>query len=306
MRQANFIAFLVNVDKSILGLKLEFNFRIEELSNEEAHNIICKLEQIENRHTYSNFISRYPFLFEHDKCYCVRNSFDDAIEVNEKGFVSGYSKEYIEFNNKSVDEYLNEKIRLLRLFNEGDICIALSYYYVEYNGDYIAYLRWNNKLRKLGSRYTIQNGELEYINKMIKEIKTPFRDETLKLAFDNFELSYELENLQVSFLILMNCMETLFNPADRNEITFTISRNTAIVVGKCYDECTKVYKCMRELYKKRSEIVHTGKADKLDVNDLIVLRKYARICILNLINFGKSYKDYKNLLDTYGFNDRLV
>jgi hypothetical protein len=73
------------------------------------------------------------------------------------------------------------------------------------------------------------------------KIRYPFR-KTLQLAFNNFNLSYEVENVNLQFLSLMNGMEVLFNPSGGGELTYRISRNTAVLLGQDKIEAENIEK----------------------------------------------------------------
>jgi hypothetical protein len=150
-------------------------------------------------------------------------------------------------------------------------------------------------------------------------------EEFLKLAFGNFEQSYHIENLHLSFLSLMNGVESLLHPASTGEITYKISRYVAILIGKNKNDSEKIFHRMKKLYNERSKIVHTGKA-KLSEEDETKLREYLRESIkeinkiiknkealfgengkIKLDNLEKQ-KTIKNkilyMLDTCGFGER--
>ena len=101
----------------------------------------------------------------------------------------------------------------------------------------------------------------------------------------------------------MISLESLFHPSDQAELRYRISRNTAVLLGrnKKYDS-VEVYSNIRQLYDKRSKIVHTGMKGIINNDDLLNLRSYVRESIKMIIGLNKNKEDMLNLLNKSGFN----
>jgi len=98
-------------------------------------------------------------------------------------------------------------------------------------------------------------------------------------------------------------MEALFNPGDQ-EISYRISRSTAVLIGKTRSESKIIFEDVRNLYKKRSNLVHTGKAD-IKEEDIIKLRHYVRESIKALSTKSVGKDDALRELNTLGFGDKF-
>lgn len=210
-----------------------------------------------------------------------------------------------EFMRIPVD-YLRSLIRLLRLYNEGNIQMPfMNYYFVDSNGikRSLGMVRSNKEMDL--TRYRLEINEISDIKNFIKNIKIPFNDDIVKLAFENFEASYEVRNSNLKFLTLMNTIEVLFHPYNDYELTYQISRNFAVLLGKDKKDSEDYYDIMKKLYGKRSGIVHRGKADITD-EDILKLRHYVRESIKAFLILDQSKKEILESLHSGGFGDSPI
>jgi len=172
--------------------------------------------------------------YDEKKLYAISNSFETTEKTEHEGLLGKVSQ----FDNNFVRSYLDRVIQLMRLFKEGDIRMPLKYYY---------YLEKPNLHMSLTSHryvsrepYHLESSALPDLYKFILEAKLPFENSFLQLAFENFELSYETHNINLSFLALMVSMETLLNPG-KHEVRYRISRNAAVLLGKDREDSKKVF-----------------------------------------------------------------
>jgi hypothetical protein len=226
------------------------------------------------------------------KIYVITNSIEIDVKMNDKEI----STEVAKFD-KLVYDYLHPMIRLMRLFKEGNISMPWVYYYSIGNDDVPRpYKRIIMPLRVLKEPYTLEDPEIQELFKFFKNIKLPFTEPSLQLAFDNFELSYEVGNTHLSFLTLMISLEALLNPGEQ-ELTYRISRNAAVLLGKKDNNSKDIFNEIKKLYGKRSKIVHTGKSDIINGEDLFKLRYYVRDLIKEINKIGKTGKELWDLLN---------
>lgn len=150
--------------------------------------------------------------------------------------------------------------------------------------------------------YTLEASELVYLESFILNKVIPFDQDFLRLAFENYELSYETQDINLAFLALMAALETLFNPGDQ-EVTHRISRNVAILLGQDENDSRKLLKNVTELYSKRSKILHRGKRIATK-EELIQLRSYVRESIKQIYRLGKNKEDLMDMLDSLGFGQK--
>lgn len=151
--------------------------------------------------------------------------------------------------------------------------------------------------------YKLENSEIPDLETFIQNTKLPFNESFLKLAFENFELSYGIQFTNLSFLSLMICLETLFNPGG-GELKYRISRNTAVLLGKDYDETKLIFSDIKKFYNKRSKIVHTGKSNIVNKEDLLKLRYYVRESIKEISRIDKKKDELLDILNSCGYGEK--
>lgn len=237
------------------------------------------------------------------KLYVVRNSFEDKFEIDVEKRVAPFPPMFEEFHNDFVSDYLNSKIRLLRLFKEGNICMPLIYYYIMNDTDTPKrfYRESTSLYRSSGPRYKLEDSDISDLQRFIQK-KIPFKP-FLQLSFENFELSYNTHSMSLSFLSLMISLETLFNPGN-SELKYRISRNAAVLLGNDKYPSDLIFKDVKKLYEKRSDLVHTGDKSKINMEDLLKLRNYVRESIKKIDDIGKNKNELLDILNSSGF-DRM-
>lgn len=216
-----FLGVLANVDNSILNVKLDYNFEIKILKRKGIIDNLHKnlgFSELQINSELSNLKCN-----SNDKIYCITKDDYDPSE----------SQEVL---NKHW-EYLVNTINLIRLFKKGNIRIAIIYQ-IRYNPFTAPVFRFDKFVHP--ELFQLKSEEVPKLMNFIK-IRYPFR-KTLQLAFNNFNLSYEVENVNLQFLSLMNGMEVLFNPSGGGELTYRISRNTAVLLGQDKIEAENIEK----------------------------------------------------------------
>lgn len=279
-----FMGILANVDKSILNLKLYDNFEIKSSSVEDAIDIV-------------HHITKLPTYFINNELNSLNCFIDDNVYYITK----------TDYNPNASQEVLNDQwdsiynaCDLIRLFKEGNIRIPFCFQVRQTPIGGIVHELYKNVHPEL---FHLDKEEIVQLQSFIKNTSLPFEKEFLQLAFDNFNLSYDVENLSLQFLSLMNGMEVLFHPSGEGELTYRISRNVAVLLGKNRKEAEEIQKIMKKLYSLRSEIVHKGRL-KIDLSHLLKLRYYTRESIKEINNIGVNKKEIQDLLNSSGFGER--
>ena len=169
---------------------------------------------------------------------------------------------------------MNSLTRLLRCYKEGNIQIPFNNYYLRDKNDKQRLLLRHSPISTVMDHtvFKLTKDEIKDLRNFLNNTKMPFKKDFIKLAFENFEVCYDVINNNLKFLTLMNSMEVLFHPSDKGELRYRISRNLAVLLGNNKKECQDYFKIMREFYDKRSLIVHTGKAN-INEEDIIKLRE---------------------------------
>ncbi len=302
-KKIQFMGFLSNADSSILKLKLDKGYEICSMPEKEGAALISTFDKVELLKAHMDNSSY--FNSAEKKMYYISNSFESDIKMNKEGILTDIPSgtEFSDFK-----EYGSEITRLMRLFKEGDIRMAKSYYYyTKGDGSYSNFLSMSNsRLISDITKYHLEDSEIPELEDFINKIKLPFEQSYLQLAFESFEESYSIQNRGLSFLTLMIALEVLFSPADRLELSYRIRRNIAVLLGKTQGESEEIYKEIRKLYDIRCEISHEGKWNSVKQESLLILREYVRKAIKEISLFGKSKDDLSDLLHTSGFSTNLV
>ena len=306
-KRIHFIGFLANTDSSILNIKLDHGFKIEEMSEDKGAVFACMLEKLPYKYAFMELLLHIPSLHlclnnPEKKFYYISNSVDSYVVMDEKKSLTSTPPGFRDIQNL-VSNYLSLVIRLMRLFKEGNIYMPQEYYYFMDNGAPKTFVKMGTTLHISPTKYTLEKSEIPNLQKFIKNTKIPFTESFLQLAFENFEHSYHTANRNLSFLSLMIGLESLFNRGNQ-EISYTISRNTAVLLGKNKKDADKIYREMKKLYKKRSKVVHSGKSNILKDDDVQKLRHYLRESIKEINKIGKDKDKIFSLLNRSGFGER--
>jgi len=227
------MGLLANTDSSILDIRLEHGFRIEDLPEQNGLSLINGLESLP---PHLGLLSELHWRFRcfntsERKFYIVSNAFESDIEIDGEGRrLTSLPSEVPRFDNKSVHGYLRPTIQLMRLFKKGNICMPSTYYFFIHEGVPRLIMSGKTSAYVSPELYTLQGEETEKLQRFIKEADFPLKKAYLQLAFQNFELSYQIQIRDLSFLTLMIALEALFNRGQL-ELGYTISRNVAVLLG---------------------------------------------------------------------------
>ncbi len=294
----HFLGFLVHVDDSITGLQLGDGFQIERKSQTEVMPFLSAIEK-----SYGDEQSIRLIAFDADGspkgCYCVTKSDVDRFEGDvQGGMVIKWS------TARTVHSQFQDKLRLVRLFKEGNVVIPYSCLYrslpdgnPKIAGLVRSYPIWDM------TPFTLEPSESEEVRAFVTNRSLPLPEEYLQLAFEGFELSYEIHDAGLAFLSLMIAMEVLLNPSD-HELRYRVSRNTGVLLGLNRAEGEAVFKEMKNLYDKRSKLVHTGNRSLASRKDMLRLRQYVREAIKEALRSGMPKDALLSTLNMCGFGER--
>ena len=291
------MGLLANVDTSILNVELDNGFRIYTLPEREGVTRLSIFEGLPFMEIYKKLVKFN--CFSGGKLYYIDNSFESDIEMNDEGVLT--SVPVGKFVNDLVHGYLYPVIRLMRLFKEGNICMPLEYYYFVDNNRPKSFMRVGTNLYVSQEIYTLESSEIPDLQRFIQNTKLPFKESFLQLAFETFELSYQTHNINLSFLSLMISLEILFHPSDRKKISYRISRNAAVLLGNEKEDSETVFREIKDLYNKRSKVVHTGESNIINKDDLLKLRYYVMESIKKVNKIGKDKEEMLKQLNSQGF-----
>lgn len=213
-----------------------------------------------------------------------------------------------------INEDLDELIRELKLLKKGHVKLISSF-------DILQRDRWH--FPDLPTSYELPSKKINYLkyslqdadSSMLKFFSTQLLiPEYLRLAFNSFFESYNIEDEKLKFVMLMICLESVFNKSNQDPITHIISRHVALLITKDKDSFLKMYNEVRRLYNIRSAIVHgkdekSSKENLREINtDVLKLEEIVRSVLKQLIwihdfdlNMPKDKKELWNYLNARGF-----
>ena len=302
-RKVCFMGLLTKTDSSVLGVKLEHGFKIEKIGERELIDLIIKLEKIPEFLARPRVVKKAYLNLEESNAYIISNLID-GIELTETGEIDNKNFNVLDRYEIKYGKYLDEKLTLMRLFKEGHLFMPERYYFFEDDESAIYSVKTGmGKYFIRGTTYSLEKSELQDLQTFIQSIKLPFIEPSLRIAHQNFEMAYSIYYKHLSFLALMMSMESLFNLPGQGELTYRISRNTAVLIGKDKDDSKNIWKKMKKLYGKRCEIVHKGKSNAVTEDDIKELRDYVIRSIKEFYKIGKSKKVILEMLNSCGFGD---
>ena len=281
----HFIGFLVNVDDTILNLELGDGFQIIKQSQQEITKFLSRIKF----HYGVDATTKGVLGFSADGTsgsYCIVKQNAAELESTAQGGVA------ISLDRLNcIGQSIRNKIRLLRLFKEGNVFLRFSFFYHMKDSEPATFQIVRECPLADTSRLVLRESDIVEAQLFLTNNKIPFVNPQVQLAFDGFELSYESYNCGLSFLSLMISLETLLNPSD-HELRYRISRNTAVLLGKNKKYSESIFSEVLALYDKRSKLVHTGKHEIINNQDVLNLRGYVRAVIKEMIKIGGDRRFY--------------
>ena len=190
--------------------------------------------------------SGYIILLRCNKTFDIDNDENEELCLQEKQKIFG------DFQRRVM-----HILRCLRLSFDGDIDHDTPLLFEKESSDnsitskvfHSIYLNWGDTLivtkDKTGNFLSLL--ELKINN-----------DSSYSTALSNFETSYIVINPQVKFITLITALESIFN-AGTNQISHTFSRHLSLMISKDRSEFESNYKKIKNLYNKRSGLVHGDK-----------------------------------------------
>lgn len=127
----NFMGILANTDSSILKMKLNHGFTIEEKSSQEISEIISTLENISIEASLKELIRNFVLFIPTGKVYLINKTFNVGIQEETSIICPRTIDAVLKFDEIIFHGYLNPTIRLMRLYKEGNICIPFEKLYLQ-------------------------------------------------------------------------------------------------------------------------------------------------------------------------------
>lgn len=291
-----YIGLLGNVDDSILGVSLPNGYHFDviplvqmleigsTLTNESIKTLF---DQWWNTKCIfdSQLVPDQDYALSDLKCYFLTKSFE--VDVT-NGVHTGPINE--------TTFYSIELLRKINLFKKGNVCIPISFDYI-INGDQLILRSSGQSLSNEAIElFSLEIGEEKKLQEFINKINLPDGDSYVGLALQNFELSYKNPHIGLSFITSVMALEVLFDAGAHK-----VARNVAVLLGRDLNESKKIFGDIKELHNKRSELVHSGKHNKVTKEDHSALKNYVRKSLVRLIELKMPKEQLIEQLNILGF-----
>lgn len=113
-------------------------------------------------------------------------------------------------------------------------------------------------------------------------------NDSYKSMIRTYDTSYLLGICESEYITLFSILEMLLGSGN-TEITYQISRGTALILSNSENEMLEIYKQMKKLYKARSQYVHSGKT--IAHEHLFDLREIVRKVLIRIAELGYHSKE---------------
>ena len=296
-RKIHFIGFLANVDESVMKLNLKDGFEFKKLPQKEVEPFLKKIEFHYGVDAGLQIMKVRPD-GKPSGTYCLTKQSATEFEGTSQGGVSIKRGELKSFNN-----IIRDKIRLLRLFKEGNIVLWLSYFYYSKDSETTIVSRGREGPIADKTAFSLEDEDILKAQQFIENTKVPFKESFIQLAFESFEKSYEIHERSLAFLSLMIALESLF-AKERQGLGYALARNTAALLGENDEESKEIFEQVKGFYHKRADLVYEGKTKKIKQDDILKLRKYVRNSIKEVMMIGKDKDRVLDILKSCGFGHR--
>ena len=204
---------------------------------------------------------------------------------------------------RRLHQHTGDKFRLLRLFKEGNVVLAYSFlYHVRDMEPRVVTVVREYPIADT-TRFTLTPDEVSEAQSFMESVSLPLPQVHLQLAFESFEFSYEIHDISLAFLSLMIAMEVLLQKSN-HELRYRVSRNTGVLLGQDRSRGEAIFMEMRDLYDKRSKLVHMGDRSSVTREDVLKLRHYVRETIKEVVSSGMSKDELARTLNSCGFGQR--
>ena len=239
------------------------------MTTKEFHRLVIQTRGIqENNHFFTS-------LFEH------------RVGINDEDFLVVLEAVEKEEGNKFFEETL---LRVLKLYNAGDIysCYFTSYRYSDgkiVGGGRGRCVQYSHAIGFVPVKYSLTAEQVNsfpaWFDHYFPKLFASSRNDVYKAMLRTYDTSYLLGIGESEYIMLFSILEMIFGTGN-TEITYQISRGTALLLSDTSDEMESIYKQMKKLYTARSKYVHNG--THIPIDCLYQLREIVRKILVKLVD----------------------
>jgi hypothetical protein len=177
-------------------------------------------------------------------------------------FLDDKHKNYLE---DELDDRVKKLIENFKLFKSGHVKLVSAFEFpFPSESEFFGPIIYSALSANGYKRYSVESidNSLELLKIFKEQIEIPAY---LTLAFNSFLDYYNVEDYKVKLIMLMICLESIFN-VNKENITETLSRHVALTITRDKNEFDEIVKKVKFLYDLRSWIVHGKDKNKNDKN----------------------------------------
>lgn len=282
---------LVGADNSLVGLKVH-NCSIISMKFSDLTTLVTQTHGREAIHHLTVSLSERQL---------IRNDADlVALEIIDK---TGKESEFYE-------DYLLE---IMKLYKAEDIysCYRTTYAYQDgriSTEGFIYKVEYKHAVDFCPPRYHLGQWEKDYFpiwfDTQIQQLFVQRQNEKYANMLNVYDKSYLIGIAELEYIMLFSVLEMIFGSGN-SEITYQISRGTALLLSNTADEMAQFHKEMKKLYNIRSKYVHSGV--KISWDSLYKLREIVRKVLIKLVELGyhtseKTFDELQNSILLGGFH----
>lgn len=144
----------------------------------------------------------------------------------------------------------------------------------------------------------------EFAVRKQETIKQVFEDNSkafIRHGLEYFYMALDEDTIEKKVIDLFIALESLFSKDQ--ELRFRISLRVSSLLGSIGKDRTKVFRCVYDLYSKRSRVVHGVTEADLSWDEVFELERYVRDCLRILIHLDMGKDDIIDKLDTSLYDD---
>jgi len=279
----HFLGILANVNEKICKIQLDNDLSFRIYSYEKLEEILlCLCGDGYQYSTEYDYLYNYFEVVGRQEKYVVITG-----NVNGREDIGRYITEV-------VNKYLLNLIDKIRLYKMGNIKLIWHCIHDEIEDQDLGNVAAVSSYYECKIIYPIDDTicgisdeDIEELQTFITEVVLPLPHEYVQLAYDIYHKTYEIIDVNLSFLVCMIGIELLLNPSNY-EVTYRISRNTAILIGNNRKNAIDIFKMMKKLYGLRSRIVHGNLLKAENKDELHLLRYYLSEAIKQVIKLNKK------------------
>ncbi|MGP8016819.1 MAG: hypothetical protein ACLPQ4_04125 [Thermoplasmata archaeon] len=286
----------------MLGLELGGGYLIDALAVKPGVALLQRLEGLRQDATYFTFESQLPCINVREKrLYIVRLPSLKASEETQEG-ESPAPSHRIHRAGELAREYVEEKFRLLRMCEEGNLRLTTSYILRGAATRQEVEARWAVQQAPARNPFHVNITKVAEANQFIRSTRLPLSDTQFEVARLNMDQSYQVEDPGIAFLLCMMALEAILNPG-LGEVSFRVARSAGVILGRTARESEDIMDEVSRLYSTRSGLVHMGKSTRIPRLAVLRAREIVRRLLLETMHLQITKKALLNRANRLGFGE---